>query len=241
MYRRDRRPRRSSAPRRPESACRPAPSRRAPRSSRAGSSSPLPCGRAADRSNRARCRCRGEAPGRLDPTSARRRAATPPPRASRRARGRRAASCGPRALLEVDEEDRDRRGGDAGQARGLAERARARLDQALARLVGKPRDRGIVDLRGQARLLVPALALDFRLLALDVAGVLLARLEAARNLPGEAGIGAGRDGARRDRIALRAPEIPARVVDRGPSRARRASGARRRCPRAGAGGARRGS
>src|SRR5688500_14179842 len=100
-----------------------------------------------------------------------------------------AASCRARALLQVDEQDRDGRGGDARQSRGLAERAGPRLDEALARFVGKSRDLRVVDLRRQARLLVPALALDLGLLALDVARVLQACFQSLPHLLGEAWIG----------------------------------------------------
>src|SRR5688572_10304656 len=123
-----------------------------------------------------------------------------------------APSCRPRALLEVDEQDRNRRGGDTRQSRGLAERARPRLDEALACFVRKSRHLRVIDLRRQARLFVPALALDLGLLALDVARVLLACFQSLPHLLGEARVGGSWHRARRERFTLRLEERPASVV-----------------------------
>ena len=69
-----------------------------------------------------------------------------------RVRWRRAPSCGPRALLRWTMRIEIVAAVMPGRRDAWPRVPGARLDQALARFVGKPRDRGIVDFRGQARL-----------------------------------------------------------------------------------------
>ena len=74
--------------------------------------------------------------------------------------------------LEVNEQQRNRRRRDSRHAPRLAERGRPHFTQALPHFGGKPAHVRVVEIVRQGQLFVPALPLDFDLLAVDVAGVL---------------------------------------------------------------------
>ena len=77
----------------------------------------------------------------------------------------------------MHQQDGDRRGRDAGDARGLSHRGGTNLLELLPHFVREPADARVVEVRGQARFLVAALARDLFFLALDVARVFRGDLE----------------------------------------------------------------
>ena len=87
-----------------------------------------------------------------------------------------------RGFLEMHQQDGNRRGRDARDARRLAHRGRANLLELLAHFVREPGDARVVEVVGQARFFVAALARDFFFLALDVAGVFRGHFELRADL-----------------------------------------------------------
>src|SRR6185436_2749440 len=88
----------------------------------------------------------------------------------------------PPAFLHVNQEQRDRRGRHARDARGLADVARPDPRELLAQLVREPGDATVVEIPRQHRAGFALLPLDLDALALDIARVVGVDREAAHPL-----------------------------------------------------------
>ena len=121
-----------------------------------------------------------------------------------RATGRRVTT-----LLQVHDQNRYGRGCHARQATGHSDGRGPHLRKLLTHLVRKTADLRVIEILGQQRLFVTAMALDFRLLTLDVTGVLRANLHLRPDLAREAIIGLLQDGTYGAAVARIAAEDPA--------------------------------
>src|ERR1700722_6058265 len=139
----------------------------------------------------------------------------PTPRAgASRTRSCDAAAAGETALFQVHEQDGHRRRGHSRYACRLTDGGRSDLNELLAHFVREPCESRVVEVRGQCRLLVSALPLDFLFLALDVARVLEACLKFSSKLRREAIVDPGAVGHTGiDETPLFLKELPALVID----------------------------
>src|SRR5580658_1015444 len=108
-------------------------------------------------------------------------------------------------LLQVHEQDRDRRGGHSGDAGRLPDRRRPYLGKALPHLDRKARQARVIEAVGKHRLLVPPQALDLLTLPIDVAGVFCAHFDLQLHLRRQALIGAAPGRHSRELDDLRVP------------------------------------